>query len=296
MNIVFPQFLMPKLTNYHALDSTNIGDLLSSPLRHFQFPGYDCQTLDIREVNDTNVVNSHIIIGGGGLLFKRFLPHIQAIHRAKTGKIIFWGVGQQRYSRNLQKTQTFDYTPFLSAADLSGIRDDGMKYPWVPCVSCMHSAFDKPRSPQHEIVVFSHKKFQIHFPGLPHLTNSTDNFESVLDFLGSGETILTSSFHGAYWGTLLGRKVLAFPFSSKFTTLRHKPATYPLKYWTRIKWKLKLFNRVLYKREHEGDKLTCNTQNWRNYLQDIPTYPESLKECRNRNRWFYEQIMELINT
>lgn len=287
---------MPKLTNYHALDSTNIGDLLSSPLRHFQFPGYDCQTLDIREVDDTNVADSHIIIGGGGLLFERFLPHIQAIHKAKTGKVIFWGVGQQRYGGDIQKPQTFNYDAFLSEADLSGIRDDGMEYPWVPCVSCMHPAFDKPRSPQHEIVVFSHKKFQINFPGLPHLTNLTDDFESVLDFLGSGETILTSSFHGAYWGTLLGRKVLAFPFSSKFTTLRHQPATYPLKYWTRIKWKLTLFNRVLYKREHEGDKLTCDTQYWRDYLLDIPAYPESLEECRDRNRWFYNQVMERISS
>jgi hypothetical protein len=285
---------MLKLTNYHVRDSNNIGDLLSSPLRYFQFPGFDCQTLDIGKIDYTNVVDSHIIIGGGGLLCDRFLPHVQAIYQAKTGRVIFWGVGQQRYGSGIQKPETFDYGTFLSAANLLGIRDDGMKYPWVPCVSCMHPAFDKPRSPQHEIVVFSHNKFQIHFPGLPHLTNTTDDFESVLDFLGSGETILTSSFHGAYWGILLGRKVLTFPFSSKFTTLRHKPATYPLKHWTRIKWKIALFKQVLYQQEHEGDKLTCDTNNWSDYLRNIPTYPDSLEECRDRNRWFYKQVMEQI--
>ena len=110
--------------------------------------------------------------------------------------------------------------PYLDGVDLVGIRDYDVGLPWVPCASCMHPEFDRPRSPKHEVVVFSHKKFRLNIKGLPTFTNKEVDFRAVLDFLGSGETILTSSFHGAYWGTLLGRKVLAFPFSSKFFWLK----------------------------------------------------------------------------
>jgi len=291
---------MPSLTNYHVTDLTNIGDLLSSPLRYFDFPGFDCQTLDIGKVDADNVVDSNIIIGGGGLLFERFLPHIQDIYRTQINKnhinkIILWGVGQQRYGAASRKPESFDYAPFVQKSHLVGIRDDGMDYIWVPCASCMHPAFDKLRKPEYEVVVFSHKKFQIDFPDMPKMTNLADDFEAVIDFLGSGETIITSSFHGAYWGTLLGRKVIAFPFSSKFFTLRHQPTLYPVKKWSRVRWKLSVFGRVLYSIEHEGDKLTCDTQDWQQYLKEARAYPESLQECRDSNIQFYQRVMDILN-
>lgn len=285
---------MSRITNYHVPDQTNIGDLLSSPIQYFEFPGYSCQVKDILEVNSENIEDSHIIIGGGGLLFQRFLPHIQDISKYKTKKLIFWGVGQQAYGKDAIKPEVFDYASFFTNSDLIGIRDDAMKHTWVPCPSCMHPAFDKERKPQHDIVVFSHKKFQIDFPHLPRMTNLTNDFDTVLDFLGSGKIILTSSFHGAYWGTLLGRKVIAFPFSSKFYTLRHQPTLYPLKKWSRIQWKLSILGRTLISREHAGDKLTCDMENWQDYLEEAPIYPDSLEICRERNIWFYQQVMEFL--
>lgn len=286
-----------QLINCHVVDPNNVGDLLSSPLRYFAFPDFQCETEDIRTVEAERLRDMHILIGGGGLVFERFLPQIQALcHTKGRGKRIFWGVGQQRYGAQEKMLATpFDYGPYLAEADLVGIRDYSMPYPWVPCVSCMHPAFDKARTAQHEVVVFSHKKFQIDIPGLPRMTNSHKNFEEVLDFLASGETILTSSFHGAYWGILLGRRVVAFPFSSKFMTLKHLPALYAVKRWSRVRWQLSLFGRVLYKHQYQQDKLTCDISDWRSYLKDTPIYPEALAECRDRNRWFYQQVMDLIS-
>ena len=285
----------PKLINYHVPDPTNIGDLLSSPLRYFDFSGFDIHARDIRTVDSNNVEDTHSIIGGGGLLFERFLPHFEHINEAKKGKCIVWGVGQQRYGMATWKPDLFDYTSYVSQSHLVGIRDEGMNYPWVPCVSCMHPAFDKPRVPQYDYVVFSHKKFQIDFPDVPRMTNENTDFEAVLDFLGSGNTILTSSFHGVYWGILLGRKVLAFPFSSKFFTLKHRPALYPVNKWRSGGKKFSLFGKVIYAPKHKEDIYLCETENWQQALDNAQVYPESLEECRNRNHWFYQRVMSTLS-
>ena len=286
---------MTVITNYHVTDSHNIGDLLSSPLQYFDFPGYTCQTRDIRTINFENVEESHAVIGGGGLLFRRFLKHIKAINGTPSGKHILWGAGQQSYGTDAKTLPTFDYHPYIANSDLIGIRDDRTNHTWVPCVSCMHSAFDKPRTAKHEFVVFSHKKFQLDFPRLPRMTNETTNLEEVLDFLGSGDTILTSSFHGAYWGTLLGRKVLAFPFSSKFFTLRHQPTLYPAQRWSQVRWRLSVFGKALYTSRHTGDKHACETKNWLQYVGKCQAYPDSLEECREQNRWFYDRVMGILS-
>jgi hypothetical protein len=289
---------MPTLINYHVIDSHNVGDLLSSPLHYFEFPGFTPQARDIRAFQPSQLPNdldSPVIIGGGGLLFEHFLPQIVALKaQPAPGKRILWGVGQQTYALNqLPHYRQFDYRPYVEHCDLVGIRDYDVPWPWVPCASCMHPAFNQPRTPQHEIVVFSHKKFQLHLPGFPHLTHTETTFETVLDFLGSGETILTSSFHGAYWGTLLGRKVLAFPFSSKFISLKHTPTLYPLKTWSDRRFRLAIRGKTLYELKYQN-KFRCTTEGWQSLLPQAQSYPESLAECRDRNQEFYAQAMDVI--
>lgn len=241
------------------------------------------------------MVEDHVIIGGGGLLFDHFLPQIAALQATpRRGQRIVWGAGQQTYAlHRLGDYRQFDYRPYLANCDLVGVRDNDVPWPWVPCASCMHPAFDQPRPPQHEIVVFSHKKFQIEMPGLPHLTHTETDFETVLNFLGSGETILTSSFHGAYWGTLLGRKVLAFPFSSKFASLRHRPTLYPLKTWSNTRWRLGFRSKTFFELTYKN-KYRCTTQGWQDLLPQTQAYPDSLAECRAANQAFYNQVMDRL--
>ena len=286
---------MKKLINYHVPDQGNVGDLLSSPLKYFDFPGFDCHVEDIRAVSDSQPSNAHIIVGGGGLLYKRFLPGIAELAQAKKSKMIFWGVGQQRYGSRMYKPDEFDYSPYFENADLIGIRDYDTEYNWLPCVSCMHPLFDKPREIKHELVVLSHKKFRISFPGIPRMTNETNDLEKILDFLGSGETILTTSFHAAYWGTLLNRKVIVFPFNSKFMTMKHKPAIYPVRGWNRERWQLTLMGRRIFTLMNPGDVHTCDTRGWKKLTDSLETFPDSLEECRERNRWFYNLTMEELS-
>lgn len=286
------------IVNFHVIDPKNIGDRLSSPLHYFKFPGFDTQTFDIRHLDRVDpqfIKESHILIGGGGLIYSRFQEFFKTITQKKrSGKLIAWGVGQQNYTLNpLDPCLDFDYDSYIHAFNLIGIRDYGQSLPWVPCASCMHPAFDRDREIKHDLVVFSHKKFQIHLPGVPRLTNITQNFDHILDFLASGETILTSSYHGAYWGTLLGRKVLAFPFSSKFYTFKHLPTLYPVKKWNQEGWKVSFFNKTLYQYWRKNN-FSCDIENWQALLKDGQAYPESLMECRTQNQRFYQRCREML--
>ena len=37
--------------------------------------------------------------------------------------------------------------------------------------------------------------------------DNTTTFEKAIEFIGSGDVVVTNSYHGAYWGLLLGKKV-----------------------------------------------------------------------------------------
>lgn len=288
---------MSAIINCHVIDPTNIGDALSAPARYFPFPGYTVDYADIRDLKTEDIRDKHLILGGGGLLFPRFLNTITQLLAAKQQtKMVVWGVGQQVYGRDKHRAaMSFDYAPYLDRFDLSGIRDFGLPQTWVPCASCMHPAFDRQRTIQHEFVVFSHKKFRLSLENFPRMTNDSQDFEAVLDFLGSGETILTSSYHGAYWGTLLGRKVLAFPFSSKFYTLKHLPALHPVSDWTQPKVKLAIVGKVICELRY-SNQFSCSTQDWQITAQHCTAYPDSLAETRLRNQEYYAQVLDMLNS
>ncbi|MEB3883231.1 hypothetical protein [Lyngbya sp. CCY1209] len=291
---------MKAIANYHVIDETNIGDFFSSPLHYFNFPGYEVSKIDLRtldkerpEDDGDSPLPHHAIVGGGGLMFERFLNHFQRLQARKNDRrLVMWGAGHQIYQRD--RDVKFDYLPYLEKFDIVGIRDFDDGYDWVPCVSCMHEVFDRRYPIKHEFVVFSHKKFQINIENFPRMTNEAQNFEEIVRFLASGETILTSSFHGAYWGTLLGRKVLAFPFTSKFFTLKHPVTLYPVERWKQPDLSLRIFGKTLYQR-YDQTKFLCDTEGWRSHLKNCRSYPESLSECRDGNRRFYERVMNELD-
>jgi hypothetical protein len=320
------------IVNAHVIDSRNIGDLASSPARYFDFK-HRVETLDIRSIDpkfpepksgfggsitldeiqsSTNRVKYHLLVGGGGLIFKQFLGSFQALETLKsvfTGKWIAWGIGQQVYpsfsssqenllEKLISERDKFNYVPYLKAFDLVGIRDAGFDYDWVPCASCMNPTFDKKREIKHDFVVFSHRKFQIKIDRFPRMSHDTQSLEEVIDFLGSGETIITSSYHGGYWGTLLGRRVITFPFSTKFLTFKHIPSIYPVSEWVYSKIKFRPFkttflNKIKFEFRY-GDKYTCPTDNWKNILANSSTYPHILQEYRDANLKFYQKTVELL--
>lgn len=116
---------------------------------------------------------------------------------------------------------------------------------------------------KNKIVVYEHKYHPLNLTQYLKLNNSS-NFEDVIEFLSSSEIIITNTYHGVYWGTLLNKKVLIInPFSTKFDNLR-----YPHK--TIVEFQ-------------ETD------------LLDLTNYPDALEECRKANLKFAQNVLTLIN-
>lgn len=185
----------------------------------------------------------------------------------KVGKRVLWGAGHNQDS--VKKIKGVHYPGWMNFFDLVGVRDYNQPYKWTPCASCMHPAFDKSYRIKNRVIWFEHKKQLIKSTNfgddpIPRFINSGSNMEQTIELLGSADTIITNSYHGAYWGTLLGRKVIiAEPWSTKFFTLKHQPY-------------------ILYKGE-----------DWKAIQDDVPTFPHALEECRQVTKNFWHEVKQL---
>jgi hypothetical protein len=148
-----------------------------------------------------------------------------------------------------------------------GIRDYHVKstFDWVPCASCMHPAFDKKYTVKNDVIFFEHKKQLIKDFGqdpIPRFINSGSNVEQTIELLGSANIILTNSYHGAYWGTLLKKRVIVVggAWSGKFKFFKHQPA-------------------IVGKKEH-----------WKDLVQQTPIFDNALSECRTATLNYWNQI------
>jgi len=156
---------------------------------------------------------------------------------------------------------------WLKSCDLAGIRDFGTEFEWVPCASCMDGRIDFYRSvpPKYPLVVIDHPDYcRIELKGVPHLSNLNNDFDNILAFLASGETVLSSSYHAAYWALLLGRKVVVVPWSEKFRKFKH-----PLAACFKI-----------------GELSAC--------MALARSYPDALNDCRQHNRDFAARTAKLL--
>jgi len=152
---------------------------------------------------------------------------------------------------------------------LIGLRDYDItsKFHWVPCASCMHPAFDKEYEIKNDVIWFEHKKQMIKDFGkdpIPRFINSGDNIEQTIELLGSANVILTNSYHGAYWGTLLKKKVIIVggAWSSKFKFMKYPPV-------------------ILGKKD-----------NWKDAVETAPIYENALEDCRKANREYWALIQK----
>jgi len=183
------------------------------------------------------------------------------------GPRILWGVGHNSREKD-SDWHTVEYPEYIRKFHLVGIRDFNSEYRWVPCASCMHLGFDKTYEIKNEVVWFEHKKKLIDskwfdvFPA-PRMVNTGQNMDQILEFLGSAETVVTNSYHGVYWATLLNRKVVCIPWGSKFNMFKHPPTM-------------------------------ANEKNWSSVIETAVNYPDALEECRNANIEFFNDVKKFI--
>lgn len=261
------------ITGLHIRDTDNIGDKYCHPLDYFKL---GCEH-DVNESSfDVNkfirdkervVEGSDVLIVGGGAISRK-CPSIMKKVMSKDVKVVAWGVGYTNRNK-FNKIKASSHYEYRSGFALYGTRDylphSGLDY--VPCVSCMHYFFDKIPEPTREVVVYSHHDLMLldkeaHALGIPYKNNKDElGFLEVMNFLASGKKIVTSSYHGAYWGTLLGREVAMIPFGTKFMNLKYRPP--------------------IVKSVQEG-------------VEKAISFPEALSDSRMLNIDFYNKVRNLI--
>lgn len=209
----------------HRKVDNNVGDFYCNPSRYFDLGSVSSEEL---LHNKTNLKNKTLVVGGGGLIHKKFSLHIEDLINKSPAKTVIWGIGHNFGKRFVQKADCDVYYPsWLEKCDLVGIRDyiEGHYDSYLPCVSCMHPAFDKTYTEEHECVYFLHAyktKFEKH-NNYPVMKNNEMNFQKVIEFLGSARTVITDSYHGVYWAQLLGKNVHTVSWSVKFNHMKHAP-------------------------------------------------------------------------
>jgi hypothetical protein len=246
------------ITSYQNHD--NIGDMRCAPLLYFDFPGRQKKITDVRLWDES--WDAPIILGGGGILF----PSLLHIYESKVPKakqpVIFWGAGDNMPVPG-------DYPGWMDRIGLVGVRDHGTRHPWVPCASCMSPLFDNVPEPTREMVVYDHFQYPVPVEGFERMRNDCTDFDQVIRFLASGETLYTSSYHGVYWGVLLGRKVLLSPYltrSTRWMRMKHKPS------------------------------VVSEASRWKEAREAAQPYPGALGECREANLRFYDRALELLGS
>lgn len=253
-----------QLYEVHRKTKNNIGDYWCNPSRYFDFG--EIQSGELLH-NRFPITNQAILIGGGGLIHKKFSVHIQRLLDKNPKASIIWGIGHNFSRKHESKSAQPYYPDWLKRASLVGIRDwvDGHYESYLPCVSCMHTAFNKTYNVTNDVVYYTHafkSKYQ-YKDGDVWLKNDEKNFDKVIDFLGSANTVVTDSYHGAYWAQLLGKDVRVLSWSVKFDHMKYSPS-----YLSHItKWK-----------------------------ESSPSYAATnfLEESRELNRQFYNKVLKLV--
>ncbi len=240
----------------HIRNTPNTGDFASCPAQWFDFPEHRVENYD-EPIQDA----SAIIYGGGTMnnwLRGQTPPKVPCIA---------WGIGSSRHGE-------MEPWPDPHGFALVGVRewseDRERAGLWAPCASCMSPLFDGTWPIKHEAVLFVNASPSITerhgaaVGGLPVMENDRPMAE-IVAFLGSAEVVVTNSYHGVVWATLLRRRVVCLPYSSKFYNFRHPPA---------------------YSRDRGLD--------WREVAKEALVYPAALAECRAASRAFYERVMETL--
>ena len=175
---------MNKIIELHRKVQNNVGDLFSNPSRYFDFP--NCNSQELLH-NKSALDNQILVIGGGGLIHKRFQLDIKKQIAKSPAKVVLWAIGHNFGKKHISKSDNRVYFPdWINKCDLVGIRDyvkDYEKY-YLPCVSCMHPAFKKIYIVNQKVGYFLHR-FKTAIKDTDNksiMYNDNTDFEKTIEF------------------------------------------------------------------------------------------------------------------
>lgn len=244
------------ITFAHILNTGNTGDIASGPYHYFDLGPH-------RVLNhDTPLPDGPLVVGGGTMV-----NWLQGGRVPTASPKVAWGIGSSRHGLP---------DPWIDPQgfDLLGIREWSSEREaagtWTPCVSCMLPLLDRPRPPTREAARFLNadpsirSRYQVVDDDIPTMTNAAP-LERIIGFLASAEVVVTDSYHGVYWATLLGRRVVCVAYSSKFYGFRCPPA---------------------YSENRGAD--------WRERAKDADVYPDALEMHRAATEAFAERARAVL--
>ncbi|MHC4332179.1 MAG: polysaccharide pyruvyl transferase family protein [Planctomycetota bacterium] len=244
----------------------NTGDANSCPANYFEEFSV-CERVNYVGALGKSSEGDTVVFGGGGLFMNDW--HDSVIKASARGvKIIIWGAGMNYPEHKLPA----NVPASLAACKLVGIRDKRLAIAngvnWVPCASCLHPSFSIMRSakPTHKLVQYCHSWGHLDMPGIPKRSNMDRSlsFQDVIEFLASGEAVVTDSYHGAYWSLLLGRDVIMW-----------KPVTRMISGLPTLLPSATSYEQVTFIRDHG-----C-----------FAFQPDWLRVCQDRNRAMFRAVM-----
>lgn len=218
-----------KIHFIHAMDKDNPGDWWATP-KHY-FPQFKHATVGhINEFNESVGEVDVLVYGGGDLLssgnnkYRKWLKKNINLHQPK--KLVAWGLGLNPGFVRMNGVSLLKEFDFLGIRNPSLARDEFNKdhvaslgqYEYVPCASCLHEVFDNNDAEiKFDTGIIHHKNWPINNRWIrraiegqnyAQIFNSPNDIETVVNFIKSCDKIITSSYHGAYWAMLLGKKTL----------------------------------------------------------------------------------------
>lgn len=268
-----------KTIYFWFIGGENAGDFYCNPGLFYDFSQNNKYNL-ISPIpkNKLSIKNSIIIFGGGGIYTNSNIEILKKID--KSNILINWGSGLNFIDkRKITEYYGHEITkpPFDKIFDLSGFRDFKIipmyksnqltNYRYLPCVSCKLDGLLKKYKIKRKIGLVEHMWLvpldEFNYEKI-NMNLTKYSIEEILKFIGESEYIITSSFHGMYWATLMNKKVIIYKcWSSKFYTFKYKPVIY--------------------------------SGNLKKDLKKCKTYPKSLKECIRLNDCFYKKYLKIIN-
>ena len=194
-----------KIKYVHITHTGNLGDELCSPRHYFNCTSAKADT-----------------IMGGGVQTRYILGEKQPPKNT-----ILWGAGS---TGKLDENTMTNCDDFLAW----GIRDKSLvtnEHNFLPCVSALHPMLDLPLPKAEKTLLHINADPRIYsyrvlkeVKKMAEINNSIfiTNRAPEKDFvkcLAQSSHIITSSYHGAYWGLLSGRTVTLMGYSFKFESL-----------------------------------------------------------------------------
>ncbi len=238
----------------HHRNVSNVGDLACSPGHYF-----DLGKAAFFDLKDEAPACTRAVIGGGQIFNQAAQAVVYGTAEAKHR--IIWAIALAPRDKRSLSFDLLEANCALVSTRNWGV--DGVEY--VPCASAMSHLLDTPKPPRHDVVLFSHSRKStdlLRVDGIPEWDNHRGDMADVIDFLASGETVVTNSYHGTYWALCLGRRVLCLPFSNKFQFFKAPP-------------------------------VMADPTSWTEMLDKAERREDVLAEARQRNIQFYEKVRNL---